>query len=164
MVATMKIPFPVSSSLWYHIDITRRPSVSITKSKKKSELLFRLPEHDSEARVSRETLALLAARRGTNETEVMHYALKRLADEILPRYESDDGPITDEQLAVLKELAQLPPLGEACSSLFEDWCSGGSSRSLAIWFGATFPKTIACSPVPSQDLCWRSLSVAGFDR
>jgi hypothetical protein len=94
--------------------------VSITKSKKKSELLFRLPEHDSEARVSRETLALLAARRGTNETEVMHYALKRLADEILPRYESDDGPITDEQLAVLKELAQLPPLGEACSSLFED--------------------------------------------
>lgn len=42
-----------------------------TKSKK-SEIPFRMPERDSEARISRATLARLAQIRGTSETEVLH--------------------------------------------------------------------------------------------
>lgn len=87
---------------------------------KKSELLFRMPEEDSEARVSRPTLARMAAIRGTSETEVLHLAARRLADEILPFYEPDDAPLTDKQMARIEVLAQVPELGETCSSLFED--------------------------------------------
>lgn len=87
---------------------------------KKSEILFRMPEHDSEARISRTTLARMAALRGTSETEVLHYAARRLADEILPLYESDDGPLTDRQMGRIKELAEVPELGDTCSSLFEE--------------------------------------------
>lgn len=79
-----------------------------------------MPEHDSEARISRQTLARMAAARGTSETEVLHLAARRLADEILPLYEPDNGPLTDQQMARIKELANTPELGETCSSLFEE--------------------------------------------
>lgn len=79
-----------------------------------------MPERDSEARISRETLARMAAARGTSETEVLHLAARRLADEILPLYEPDDGPLTDQQMDRIKVLANTPELGETCSSLFEE--------------------------------------------
>jgi hypothetical protein len=92
-----------------------------TKTKtKKSELLFRMPEEDSEARISRQTLARMAAARGTSETEVLHLAARRLADEILPLYEPDNGPLTDQQMVRITALANVPELGETCSSLFEE--------------------------------------------
>lgn len=87
---------------------------------KKSDLLFRMPERDSEVRISRDTLARMAAARGTSETEVLHLAARRLADEILPLYEPDDGPLSDAQMARVAELAALPELGETCSSLFDE--------------------------------------------
>lgn len=90
-----------------------------TKSKK-SEIPFRMPERDSEARISRATLARLAQIRGTSETEVLHYAARRLADEILPLYEPDDGGLADQQMSRIKELAEVPELGEICSSLFDE--------------------------------------------
>lgn len=79
-----------------------------------------MPEKDSEVRISRQTLARMAAARGTSETEILHLAARRLADEILPRYEPDNGPLTDPQMARLKVLADTPELGESCSSLFEE--------------------------------------------
>jgi len=79
-----------------------------------------MPEHDSEARISRRTLARMAAARGTSETEVLHLAARRLADEILPLYEPDNGPLSNEQMSRIKELANTPELGETCSSLFEE--------------------------------------------
>lgn len=91
-----------------------------TKPKKKSsEILFRMAETDSEVRISRETLTRMAKARGTSETEILHLAARRLADEILPLYEADDGPLSTEQMDRIQELADLPELGETCSSLFE---------------------------------------------
>lgn len=87
---------------------------------KKSDLLFRMPEKDSETRISRATLARMALARGTSETEVLHLAARRLADEILPLYEPDDGALTDQQLDRIGALASTPELGETCSSLFEE--------------------------------------------
>lgn len=86
----------------------------------KSEILFRMPERDSEVRISRQTLARLAKARGTSETEVLHFAARRLADELLPLYEPDDGPLTDQQLERVQALADLPELGETCSSLLDE--------------------------------------------
>ncbi len=79
-----------------------------------------MPEDDSEARISRQTLARMAAVRGTSETEVLHLAARRLADEILPLYEPDDGPLTNQQMGRIQALADLPKLGETCSSLFSE--------------------------------------------
>jgi hypothetical protein len=79
-----------------------------------------MPEQDSETRISRSTLSRLAKLRGTSETEVLHFAARRLADELLPLYEADDGALTKEQLQRIQELAKVPELGETCSSLFEE--------------------------------------------
>lgn len=79
-----------------------------------------MPEKDSDARVSRATLARMASARGTSETEVLHFAARRLADEILPLYEPDDGAVTDQQLDRIRALASTPELGETYSSLFEE--------------------------------------------
>ncbi|MCA9778881.1 MAG: hypothetical protein KC800_19265 [Candidatus Eremiobacteraeota bacterium] len=79
-----------------------------------------MPARDSQVRVSRQTLARLAEFRGTSETDVIHYALRRLADETLPRYEPDNGPLSESQTKRIQEIANLPELGETCSSLFED--------------------------------------------
>lgn len=87
---------------------------------KNSELPFRMPEKDSETRISRATLSRMAELRGTSETEVLHFAARRLADEILPLYEPDEGALTEKQLQRVQELAKLPELGDTCSSLFEE--------------------------------------------
>ena len=79
-----------------------------------------MPEQDSETRISRSTLSRLARLRGTSETEVLHFAARRLADELLPLYEEDDGALTEQQLQGIRQLAELPPLGDICSSLFEE--------------------------------------------
>lgn len=79
-----------------------------------------MPEKDSDARISRATLTRMALARGTSETEVLHLAARRLADEILPLYEPDDGALTEQQLSRIEELANTPELGETCSSLFEE--------------------------------------------
>jgi hypothetical protein len=36
---------------------------------------------------------------------VIHYALKRLATELLPAYEPDDGPLTARELRTVAKLA-----------------------------------------------------------
>lgn len=86
----------------------------------KSEIPFRMPEKDSATRISRATLRRLAKLRGTSETEVLHYAARRLADELLPLYEPDNGALTELQFQRVRELAELPELGQTCSSLFEE--------------------------------------------
>jgi hypothetical protein len=44
---------------------------------------------------------------GFNETDVVHYALSKLAKEIIPAYELDDGPLTDAQLKKIKKLSGI---------------------------------------------------------
>ena len=84
---------------------------------KSAQLPLRFPESDSVTRVSRPTLNALAERLGLNETQAVHYALRRLADEILPRYEKDDAPLTGDQIEVIRSMESQQIEGDPLSSL-----------------------------------------------
>lgn len=69
-------------------------------------LLMRFQPTDTASKVSRVTLAKLAKQLGyKRESEVLHYAVLKLADEILPKYAPDDGPLTDAQLHAVQKAA-----------------------------------------------------------
>ena len=52
------------------------------------------------------------------ESEVLHYAVRKLADEVLPTYEPDDGPLTAKQMAAIRKAAGPASGGKVASSLF----------------------------------------------
>ena len=82
-------------------------------------LLMRFKDADSAVGVSRATLARLARQLGyERETEVLHYAVRKLADEVLPKYELDDGPLTAKQVAAIRKAAGTPGQGKLKSRLF----------------------------------------------
>mgnify|MGYP003346336665 CR=1 FL=1 len=57
--------------------------------------------------VSRHTTARLAEVLGIPVTQVVHVALAQLAQRTLPRYEPDDGPLTDaDYLAISRRVPQ----------------------------------------------------------
>jgi hypothetical protein len=59
-------------------------------------LLVRFPEKDSKDGVSRRTLKNVASALGISETEAIHRALLEYSQRHVPRYEPDDGPLSDE--------------------------------------------------------------------
>ena len=67
-------------------------------------ILLRYREKDSAYGVSRATAVKLADTLGISETQVIHVALAHLAKEALPRYEIDDGPLTDRQYRAIRKL------------------------------------------------------------
>ena len=69
------------------------------------KLLLRFRPSDNRLGVARATVERLAKELGLNETQVIHYALKRLATEMLPAYEPDDGPLTARELRTIAKLA-----------------------------------------------------------
>ena len=77
----------------------------MTPATRPDQLLFRLRPSDSDAGVSRETLSKLAATLGIKETQVLHYAVRQLARDVLPAYEADDGPLTPPQLRAIRKAA-----------------------------------------------------------
>lgn len=77
--------------------------MSSTRSADKLLLRFRLS--DNRLGVARTTVERLAKELGLNETQVIHYALKRLATEMLPAYEPDDGPLTKREIRTIAKLA-----------------------------------------------------------
>ena len=83
---------------------------SATKRKKAAGpgILLRYRDKDSAFGVSRDTALKLADTLGVSETQVVHVALARLARQTLPRYEIDNGPLTDEQM---DEIRRLQPSG-----------------------------------------------------
>lgn len=82
-------------------------------------LLIRFQPTDTPGRISRATLASLAKHLGfKHESEVLHYALSKLASEVLPVYEADDGPLTASQIAAIRKAAGLASCGKVVSSLF----------------------------------------------
>ena len=85
---------------------------------KLEQLPLRFPASDSVTRVSRPTLGAIARTLGLNETQAVHFALRRLADEILPRYDQDDGPLTDGQIEAIRNQESQRTEGEPLSSLF----------------------------------------------
>ncbi len=83
-----------------------------TASKRKKTaapgILLRYRDKDSAYGVSRATAVKLADTLGVSETQVIHVALAHLAKQTLPRYEIDNGPLTDEQM---DEIRRLQPAG-----------------------------------------------------
>jgi DNA-binding MurR/RpiR family transcriptional regulator len=82
-------------------------------------MLMRFRESDSASGVSRATLSRLARQLGyERESEVLHYAVRKLADEVLPKYELDDGPLTARQLSAIRKAAGPAGQGKLKSRLF----------------------------------------------
>jgi hypothetical protein len=71
-----------------------------------SGILLRYRDKDSALGVSRETASRLAETLGVSETQVIHVALAQLARQTLPRYEIDNGPLTDDQYQVIEKQVQ----------------------------------------------------------
>ena len=69
-------------------------------------ILLRYRDKDTAYGVTRKTTARLADTLGLSETQVVHVALANLARQTLPRYELDNGPLTDKQHA---EIGKLVP-------------------------------------------------------
>ncbi len=84
-----------------------------------NSLLMRFKQADTRTGVSRETLTRLAHQLGyERESEVLHYAVRKLADEVLPKYELDDGPLTARQISAIRKAAGPAGQGRVKTSLF----------------------------------------------
>ena len=81
-----------------------------TKSKPSSSngILLRYRERDTAYGVTRQTTARIAENLGLSETQVVHVALANLARQTLPRYEVDNGPLSEKQM---DEIDRLQPPG-----------------------------------------------------
>jgi hypothetical protein len=82
---------------------TKRTSAK-RKQPAPSGILLRYRDKDTAYGVTRKTTARLADTLGLSETQVVHVALANLARQTLPRYEADNGPITDEQYSAIEKL------------------------------------------------------------
>lgn len=71
-------------------------------------ILLRYRERDTAYGVTRKTTTKLAETLGLSETQVVHVALANLARQTLPRYEADNGPLTERQM---EEIRRLQPQG-----------------------------------------------------
>ena len=69
-------------------------------------LLVRFRSRDTRSGVTRETLKSLAAELDVTETQVVHIALSKLAVELLPAYEHDEGPLTSAGVSAVRKRAK----------------------------------------------------------
>jgi antitoxin component of RelBE/YafQ-DinJ toxin-antitoxin module len=67
-------------------------------------ILLRYRDRDTAYGVTRQTATRIAHNLGLSETQVVHVALANLARQTLPRYEADNGPLTDEQYSAIEKL------------------------------------------------------------
>ena len=76
-------------------------------------LLVKFRTKDSKFGVTRSTVKALAKELDVSETLVIHMALSKFAEDVLPAYEPDDGPLTAKQLSALrKDAANHLPKGK----------------------------------------------------
>lgn len=93
--------------------------MTIAASSRPDALLMRFQPNDTATKISRATLAKLAKQLGyQRESEVLHYAALKLANEVLPTYEPDDGLPTYKQMAAIRKAAGPVGRGKVVSSLF----------------------------------------------
>lgn len=91
----------------------------MTTTTKPDQLLLRFRQTDTQNGISRSTVKKLAEFLGfTGETQVIHYALRKLAKEVLPAYEADDGELTTAQLAAIRKATPQGHAKSVKSSLF----------------------------------------------
>ena len=67
-------------------------------------ILLRYRDKDTPYGVTRGTAIRLAASLGLSETQVVHVALASLARQTLPRYELDEGPLTQARMDAIDRL------------------------------------------------------------
>jgi hypothetical protein len=71
-----------------------------------NSMLLKFRAKDTRFGVTRDTVKALAAELDTTETQVVHMALSKLAEEMLPSYEQDEGPLTARELASVRRMAK----------------------------------------------------------
>lgn len=81
-------------------------------------MLIKFKRKDSLLGVQKSTVKLMADLLGFNETDVVHYALSKLAKEIIPAYELDDGPLTESEIEKIKSLSGVDQNMAMTSTLF----------------------------------------------
>lgn len=69
-------------------------------------MLLKFRAKDTRFGVTRDTVKALATELDTTETAVVHMALSKLAEELLPAYEQDAGPLTARELASVRRVAK----------------------------------------------------------
>ena len=81
------------------------------------KLLVAFRTKDTVYGVTRSTLKALSDELDMNETTVVHLALSRLARELLPAYEPDEGPLKRTDLERLRKAAKARlPKGKVVST------------------------------------------------
>jgi hypothetical protein len=74
----------------------------VATERKTGDFLLRLRKQDTPTGVSAGTIAALVDLTGLSKTEVAHLALRQLADKFIPRYDQDDGALTDDQIRSIR--------------------------------------------------------------
>jgi hypothetical protein len=85
---------------------------------KPASLLFRLRATDTPSGISGRTLTQLSDILGLPETQVIHQALRKLASEVLPAYEADNGAVSDRMMKSLKKRSAQGRYKSVATSLF----------------------------------------------
>jgi hypothetical protein len=81
-------------------------------------MLLKFKRKDSPLGVQKTTVKQMADLLGFNETDVVHYALSRLAKEIIPAYELDDGALTESEIKKIRKLSGIDQDMAMTSGLF----------------------------------------------
>ena len=92
----------------------------LVKASKTSGMLLKFKRKDSLLGVQKSTVTLMSELLGFNETDVVHYALSKLAREIIPTYELDESPLTDMEIKKIKKLSGIDQNIPMTSHLFSE--------------------------------------------
>ncbi|HEY9035891.1 MAG TPA: hypothetical protein VIM96_04175 [Pseudomonadales bacterium] len=90
----------------------------MTAATRDEKVLLKFRSTDTVTGVTRSTAKKIAKELGFNETQTIHFALAKLAKEVLPAYEQDDGPLTKKEMAAIEKLAPQERPFTATKSLF----------------------------------------------
>ncbi|MCP1438680.1 hypothetical protein J3D56_002116 [Erwinia persicina] len=86
--------------------------MNLNAETKANSFLFRLRSKDTPTGISAGTLDRLMQETGLSKTELTHLALRNLADEYLPYYAQDDGPLSDAQIQRINEVSKAAEIPE----------------------------------------------------
>ena len=78
-----------------------------TKPAARATMLLKFKARDTIMGVQKNTVKRMAELLGFNETDVVHYALSKLAREVIPAYEMDEGPLSEFELNKIKKLSGI---------------------------------------------------------